>query len=131
MRRALMQVLGLGTDTGDTTPSVLLFFDQERCATALPRGLRRCRTCPKAGAALHRACGRGAAHARRYLFNAGEGFQRYANEYGVKLNKLSGVLLTRVSTDASGGLPGAAPGRSNSSLVMVLGRQGLCASPAS
>ncbi|KAK9821939.1 hypothetical protein WJX81_005595 [Elliptochloris bilobata] len=66
-----VQVLGLGTDTGDTTPSVLLFFDQER-----------------------------------YLFNAGEGFQRYANEHGVKLNRLSGVLMTRVSTDASGGLPG-------------------------
>jgi len=27
-------MLGLGTDTGDTTPSVLLFFDQERCAAA-------------------------------------------------------------------------------------------------
>ncbi len=36
------QVLGLGTDTGDTTPSVLLFFDN-----------------------------------LRFLFNVGEGFQRF------------------------------------------------------
>jgi len=137
-------MLGLGTDTGDTTPSVLLFFDQERCAAArlstahghsrspasqslwlqrtaapqLPvqglassKRLRLQRTaCPQVPvqrlASSKRLGLQRTAPARRYLFNAGEGFQRYANEYGIKLNKLSGVLLTRMSTDAAGGLPG-------------------------
>jgi ribonuclease Z len=42
----------------------------------------------------------------RYLFNAGEGFQRFCVQHQIKLNKLGDVLLTRLSTDASGGLPG-------------------------
>ena len=64
-------MLGNGLDTGDTTPSVLLFFDHER-----------------------------------YIFNAGEGFQRFCVEHGIKMAKLSGVLLTRMSTEAAGGLAG-------------------------
>ena len=44
---------------------------------------------------------------QRYLFNAGEGFQRYCVEHRVKLAKLNGILMTRVTTEASGGLPGA------------------------
>ena len=43
---------------------------------------------------------------RRLLFNSGEGLQRYAIEHGLKLAKLSDVLLTRLTPDASGGLPG-------------------------
>ncbi|KAK9908066.1 hypothetical protein WJX75_002371 [Coccomyxa subellipsoidea] len=66
-----VQVLGLGTDMGDVTPSVLLFFDKQR-----------------------------------YLFNAGEGFQRFAMQHQIKLNRMTDVLLTRTSTDAAGGLPG-------------------------
>ena len=65
------QVVGLGTDTGDSVPGALLFFDR-----------------------------------RRLLFNSGEGLQRYAIEHGLKLAKLSDVLLTRLTPDASGGLPG-------------------------
>lgn len=42
----------------------------------------------------------------RYLFNAGEGFQRFAVQHQVKLNRMTDVLLTRTSTDAAGGLPG-------------------------
>lgn len=42
----------------------------------------------------------------RYLFNAGEGFQRYCVEHKIKLARMSGVLATRISTEAIGGLPG-------------------------
>lgn len=43
---------------------------------------------------------------RRILFNAGEGFQRYATEHGHRLARVSDLLLTRVTPDAAGGLPG-------------------------
>eukprot|EP00803_Ostreobium_quekettii_P004091 evm.model.scf_112.2 EVM.evm.TU.scf_112.2 scf_112:6839-12772(+) len=66
-----IQILGNGTDTGDTCPSVLLFFDK-----------------------------------LRYVFNAGEGFQRYCFQHGVRLGRLSEIFLTRASTEAAGGLPG-------------------------
>lgn len=68
---AFVQVLGVGTDTGVTVPSVLLFFDRHR-----------------------------------YLFNVGEGFQRFCVDHRVKLAKMESVLMTRVTTEASGGLPG-------------------------
>ena len=66
-----LQVLGNGTDTGDTTPSLLLFFDSYR-----------------------------------YVFNVGEGFQRYCFQHRLKLGKLNDVFLTRMSTEAAGGVPG-------------------------
>jgi hypothetical protein len=66
-----LQVLGVGTDTGTSVPSVLLFFDRQR-----------------------------------FLFNAGEGFQRFCVEHRIKLAKVSGVLATRTTTEATGGLPG-------------------------
>lgn len=66
-----VQVLGVGSDTGCTVPSALLFFDRQR-----------------------------------YLFNVGEGFQRFCVEHKVKLTKISSVLTTRVTTEATGGLPG-------------------------
>lgn len=62
----------MGSDTGCSVPSVLLFFDRQR-----------------------------------FLFNAGEGFQRFCVEHRVKLSKVSGVLATRTTTEATGGLPGA------------------------
>jgi ribonuclease Z len=43
---------------------------------------------------------------QRYLFNAGEGFQRFCVEHRLKLARVSAVLSTRVTTDATGGLPG-------------------------
>ena len=46
------------------------------------------------------------ADACRYLFNAGEGFQRFCVQHQVKLNRLTDLLFTRLTTDASGGLPG-------------------------
>lgn len=66
-----VQVLGVGTDTGCTVPSVLLFFDR-----------------------------------KRYLFNVGEGFQRFCVEHKVKLTKVTSVLSTRATTHTLGGLPG-------------------------
>jgi len=45
----------------------------------------------------------------RYLFNAGEGFQRFCVEHKVKMNRVSSCLLTRLTGDASGGLPGRLP----------------------
>ncbi|KAK9807250.1 hypothetical protein WJX73_003185 [Symbiochloris irregularis] len=66
-----VQVLGNGTDCGDCTPSVLIFFDKQR-----------------------------------YVFNVGEGFQRFCVEHKVRLSKVNAVLLTRTSSHAAGGLPG-------------------------
>ena len=43
---------------------------------------------------------------QRYLFNVGEGFQRFCVEHRVKLTKINSVLATRVTTEATGGLPG-------------------------
>lgn len=43
---------------------------------------------------------------QRYLFNVGEGFQRFCVEHRVKLTKINSVLTTRVTTEATGGLPG-------------------------
>eukprot|EP00899_Mesostigma_viride_P020766 jgi/Mesvir1/28691/Mv11183-RA.1 len=66
-----VQILGIGSDTGDTSPSVLLFFDQ-----------------------------------RRYLFNVGEGLQRFCVEYRTRLRMIHHVFLTRVTSVTAGGLPG-------------------------
>ncbi len=86
-------------------PAATCSVARQQQALAAATHRRPAGACP-AARQRHRACGCSAPTARRYLFNAGEGFQRYANEYGIKLNKLSGVLLTRMSTDAAGGLPG-------------------------
>ena len=43
----------------------------------------------------------------RYLFNVGEGFQRFAMQHQIKLNRLTDILLTRNGSEAAGGLPGA------------------------
>ena len=66
-----MQVLGLGTDTGDSAPSVLLFFDHYR-----------------------------------FLFNAGEGFQRFCVQHRIRMGKTTAIFGTRSTTQALGGLPG-------------------------
>ncbi|OMP05967.1 hypothetical protein COLO4_08423 [Corchorus olitorius] len=47
-------ILGIGMDTQDTTPSVLLFFDKQR-----------------------------------FIFNAGEGLQRFCTEHKIKLSKVN------------------------------------------
>lgn len=43
---------------------------------------------------------------KRYLFNVGEGFQRFCVEHKVKMTKVSSVLSTRATTHTLGGLPG-------------------------
>ena len=43
---------------------------------------------------------------RRYVWNVGEGFQRFAVEHGVNLRRLSHVFFTRVCGHTSGGLTG-------------------------
>jgi len=42
----------------------------------------------------------------KFIFNAGEGLQRMCMEHKVKLGKLTNILLTRLSPDTFGGLPG-------------------------
>ena len=69
MPKAYLQLLG--TCTSDSSPSVLLFFDD-----------------------------------KRYLFNAGEGSQRFCCEHGVKLSGIRSIFLTNLSWDRIGGLPG-------------------------
>ncbi|XP_024394982.1 tRNase Z TRZ3, mitochondrial isoform X2 [Physcomitrium patens] len=68
---SFVQILGTGMDTGDTSPCVLLFFDQ-----------------------------------RRFIFNAGEGLQRFCIEHKIKLSKIDHIFLTRVCSETAGGLPG-------------------------
>ena len=43
---------------------------------------------------------------RRYLVNVGEGMQRFCMEHRLRLAKVDGIFLTRVSTETCGGLPG-------------------------
>lgn len=43
----------------------------------------------------------------RYLFNAGEGFQRYCVQHKLKLSRMMNILATRAAVDAIGGIPGA------------------------
>ena len=47
------QVLGLGTDTGDTTPSVLLFFDNLRFLFNVGEGFQRFCVQVRRGACVH------------------------------------------------------------------------------
>ncbi|KAI4331432.1 hypothetical protein MLD38_029622 [Melastoma candidum] len=68
---AYVQILGTGMDTQDTSPSVLLFFDNQR-----------------------------------FIFNAGEGLQRFCTEHKVKLSKIDCIFLSRVCSETAGGLPG-------------------------
>jgi len=62
----------IGGSTLDSSPSVLLFFDN-----------------------------------KRYLFNCGEGTQRFCTEYKVRLTKIGTIFLTRLAWENIGGLPGA------------------------
>ncbi|KAI9103213.1 beta-lactamase-like protein [Phlyctochytrium arcticum] len=43
---------------------------------------------------------------QRYLFNCGEGTQRFCHEHKARLAKVKNVFLTRVAWDCVGGLPG-------------------------
>ncbi|KAL2332351.1 hypothetical protein Fmac_019932 [Flemingia macrophylla] len=65
------QILGTGMDTQDTSPSVLLFFDNQR-----------------------------------FIFNAGEGLQRFCTEHKIKLSKIDHIFLSRVCSETAAGLPG-------------------------
>ena len=42
----------------------------------------------------------------RLMFDVGEGTQRLALEHGVRLSKLEGIFLTRLSSETVCGLPG-------------------------
>eukprot|EP00976_Prorocentrum_cordatum_P098224 1191311-Prorocentrum_minimum.AAC.3 len=42
----------------------------------------------------------------RMIFNVGEGLQRYCVQHQVKLSKVEDIFLTRITTQAAGGLPG-------------------------
>ncbi|KAI3929419.1 hypothetical protein MKW92_010446 [Papaver armeniacum] len=43
---------------------------------------------------------------QRFIFNAGEGFQRFCTEHKIKLSKINHVLLTRICSETAGGLAG-------------------------
>eukprot|EP00850_Spirogloea_muscicola_P006048 SM000028S10142 [mRNA] locus=s28:599100:604019:+ [translate_table: standard] len=43
---------------------------------------------------------------RRFVFNAGEGLQRFCTEHKVRLSRIDHVFLTRVCSETAGGLPG-------------------------
>ncbi len=97
-------MLGLGLDTGDAVPSVLLFFDHQRysspgicfvCSSPLEPQIVCLDVIPNVT-----LC--------RYIFNAGEGFQRFCVQHKLKLNRMPNILVTRASLDAVGGIPGNA-----------------------
>jgi hypothetical protein len=43
---------------------------------------------------------------KRYLFNCGEGTQRFCTEHKVKMTKIDTIFVTRLSWDLLGGIPG-------------------------
>ncbi|KAK8274423.1 hypothetical protein V6Z11_D10G072800 [Gossypium hirsutum] len=43
---------------------------------------------------------------QRFIFNAGEGLQRFCTEHKVKLSKIDHIFLSRVCSETAGGLPG-------------------------
>ncbi|GAV77562.1 Lactamase_B_2 domain-containing protein/Lactamase_B_4 domain-containing protein [Cephalotus follicularis] len=43
---------------------------------------------------------------QRFIFNAGEGLQRFCTEYKIKLSKIDHIFLSRVCSETAGGLPG-------------------------
>ncbi|KAG6403097.1 hypothetical protein SASPL_135314 [Salvia splendens] len=67
----ILQILGTGMDTQDTSPAVLLFLQQQR-----------------------------------FIFNAGEGLQRFCTEHKITLSKIDHIFLSRVCSETTGGLPG-------------------------
>ncbi|KAJ7963043.1 zinc phosphodiesterase ELAC protein 2-like [Quillaja saponaria] len=57
---------------------------------------------------------------QRFIFNAGEGLQRFCTEHKIKLSKIDHILLSRVCSETAGGLPG---------LLLTLagmGEEGMC-----
>ncbi|XP_071735984.1 tRNAse Z TRZ4, mitochondrial-like isoform X2 [Rutidosis leptorrhynchoides] len=43
---------------------------------------------------------------QRFIFNAGEGLQRYCTEHKIKLSKIDHIFLSRVCSETAAGLPG-------------------------
>ncbi|MED6208935.1 hypothetical protein PIB30_049775 [Stylosanthes scabra] len=43
---------------------------------------------------------------QRFIFNAGEGLQRFCTEHKIRLSKIDHIFLSRVCSETSGGLPG-------------------------
>ncbi|ONK80061.1 uncharacterized protein A4U43_C01F13400 [Asparagus officinalis] len=43
---------------------------------------------------------------QRFIFNAGEGLQRFCTEHKIKLSKIDHMFFTRVCSETAGGLPG-------------------------
>ncbi|KAL7180239.1 hypothetical protein ACSBR1_043457 [Camellia fascicularis] len=43
---------------------------------------------------------------QRFVFNAGEGLQRFCTEHKIKLSKIDYIFLSRVCSETAGGLPG-------------------------
>ncbi|KAL9232104.1 hypothetical protein vseg_007247 [Gypsophila vaccaria] len=57
---------------------------------------------------------------QRFIFNAGEGLQRYCTEHKIKLSKIDHIFLSRVCSETAGGLPGLL-------LTMAgIGDEGMC-----
>ncbi|XP_010545682.1 PREDICTED: zinc phosphodiesterase ELAC protein 2 [Tarenaya hassleriana] len=43
---------------------------------------------------------------QRFIFNAGEGLQRFCTEHKIKLSKIDHIFLSRICSETAGGLPG-------------------------
>ncbi|KAL6140857.1 hypothetical protein ACLB2K_059150 [Fragaria x ananassa] len=43
---------------------------------------------------------------QRFIFNAGEGLQRFCTEHKIKLSKIDHIFLSRVCSETAGGIPG-------------------------
>ncbi|KAF7814244.1 tRNase Z TRZ3, mitochondrial-like [Senna tora] len=88
-----VQILGTGMDTQDTSPSVLLFFDNERFIF-------------NAGEVMFSLAIRNFPERVVFLNIVDTGLQRFCTEHKIKLSKIDHIFLSRVCSETAGGLPG-------------------------
>ncbi|KAF1859687.1 hypothetical protein Lal_00010271 [Lupinus albus] len=62
---------------------------------------------------------------QRFIFNAGEGLQRFCTEHKIKLSKIDHIFLSRVCSETAGGLPVVDTEKSLEKLIISLQFTGL------
>lgn len=98
--KAFLQILG--TDTLDTSPTLFVFFDDHRCVTIF----LMISIVVSDGGCICAMYFSYTLHNLRYLFNVGEGTQRFCLEHKVRLSRISNLFITRGTWKNMGGLPG-------------------------
>ncbi|XP_074285596.1 tRNAse Z TRZ4, mitochondrial-like isoform X2 [Silene latifolia] len=78
-------------------PETAAFWCQMKAIEILGTGMDTQDTCPSVLLFFDK---------QRFIFNAGEGLQRYCTEHKIKLSKIDHIFLSRVCSETAGGLPG-------------------------